>query len=261
MLKNRNPHIAFALIAASLFLGACGSSKATADSTIAVTDSTLAGTVSDSTTATPATGDTTTPATATEPASSVADATVAASSPAADTTAATTAGSTDTSAVAAMTPFGSACSTVSAEGSGSFVGMAAEPAATAASNNPDLSTLVAAVKAAGLVDTLNGTGPFTILAPNNAAFAKIPAATMDTVMADPKGALSSILTLHVIPGKALSAADLLSAKSAVSVQGESVMVTGSGQDITVNGTAKVVCGDIKIANGIVHIIDTVLMPK
>jgi uncharacterized surface protein with fasciclin (FAS1) repeats len=255
MMFRRTPHIVIAVVAGSLIFGACGSSSKTTTETtdasvVADTTTPIAGAVGDTTSAPPA---------ETEPASSAVEGTVAAA-PAPDTTISGVV-STQAGATGALTPFGSGCSSVPTEGSGSFVGMAADPAATAASNNPDLSTLVAAVKAAGLVDTLNGSGPFTILAPNNAAFAKIPTATMDTVMADPKGALSKILTLHVIPGKALTATDLLTAKSAVSVQGESVMVTGSGQDITVNGTAKVVCGDIKVANGIVHIIDTVLMPK
>ena len=95
------------------------------------------------------------------------------------------------SATAAMSmagePFGPACSSVPANGSGSFAGMAQDPAATAASNNPVLSTLVGAVQAAGLVDTLNGPGPFTIFAPANDAFAKIPPATLNGVLADPTG--------------------------------------------------------------------------
>ena len=85
------------------------------------------------------------------------------------------------------------------------------PAATAASNNPALSTLVAAVKAAGLVDTLNGPGPFTIFAPTNDAFAKIDKATLDQLLADPKGALTKILTYHVIAGQKLNAQQLADA--------------------------------------------------
>jgi pentapeptide MXKDX repeat protein len=166
----------------------------------------------------------------------------------------------DAMSPAAMVPFGPGCAAVPADGSGSFAGMAQDPAATAASNNPALSTLVSAVKAAGLVDTLNGPGPFTILAPTNDAFAKIDPATLSTAMADPKGALTNILTLHVISGKALTAAELLSADSEASVQGGKVTFAGSGESVTVNGSAKIVCGDVKVGNGVVHIIDTVLMP-
>ena len=172
----------------------------------------------------------------------------------------TSAAMTSDAAMASMVPFGPGCATVPAEGSGSFAGMAKDPAATAASNNPALSTLVTAVKAAGLVDTLNGAGPFTILAPTNDAFAKVDPAALSSAMADPKGALTKILTLHVISGKAMSAAELLKAGSATSVQGGMVTFTGSGQDVSVNGSAKIVCGDIKVGNGVVHIIDSVLMP-
>ena len=98
---------------------------------------------------------------------------------------------------------------VPATGKGSLKGMAKDPAATAASNNPQLTTLVAAVKAAGLVDTLNGPGPFTIFAPANSAFAKLPAGTVETlVKPENKATLTSILTYHVIAGKKLSSKDL-----------------------------------------------------
>ena len=100
---------------------------------------------------------------------------------------------------------------VPADGEGSFAGMADDPAATAASNNPELSTLVSAVGAAGLVDTLNGTGPFTIFAPANSAFEKIPQADLDALLADPTGALTDILTIHVVAGESLSSADLVEA--------------------------------------------------
>ena len=79
-------------------------------------------------------------------------------------------------------------------------------------------------------------------------------------MADPKGALTNILTLHVIGGKAVSAAELRTSGSATSVQGGALTFAGAGQDLTVNGSAKVICGDVKVGNGVVHIIDGVLMP-
>ena len=163
---------------------------------------------------------------------------------------------------AGMEPTGPGCASVPADGEGSFAGMADDPAATAASNNPELSTLVAAVDAAGLVDTLNGEGPFTIFAPANSAFEKIPAADLDAVMADPDGALTDILTLHVVQGEQLSGADLAAAGTVdaiagpltITAQGDTMMVDAGG------GPATVVCADVPTANATVHIIDTVLMP-
>ena len=120
----------------------------------------------------------------------------------------------------AMEPTGPACSGVPADGEGSFAGMADDPAATAASNNPELSTLVEAVTAAGLVDTLNGDGPFTIFAPANSAFEKIPAEDLEAVLADPQGALTDILTLHVVQGEQLSSAELAAAGTVETLNGE-----------------------------------------
>ena len=96
--------------------------------------------------------------------------------------------------------FGSACSAVPADGPGSFAGMAMDPVATAASNNPVLSTLVGAVKSAGLVDTLNTAQDITVFAPANDAFAKVDKATLDAAMADPQGLLTNVLTYHVVAG-------------------------------------------------------------
>jgi len=156
--------------------------------------------------------------------------------------------------------FGPGCAAVPTSGAGSFAGMAADPAATAASNNPVLSTLVSAVKAAGLVDTLNGPGPFTIFAPTNDAFGKIDPATLDAVLADPAGQLTSILTYHVVSGQRLDAATLADQGSVATVNGGSVTIERSGDTIRLNGQANVVCGNVKVANAVVHIIDTVLMP-
>jgi uncharacterized surface protein with fasciclin (FAS1) repeats len=161
----------------------------------------------------------------------------------------------------AMEPSGPACASVPADGEGSFAGMADDPAATAASNNPELSTLVAAVDAAGLVDTLNGEGPFTIFAPANSAFAQIPAADLDAVLADPQGALTDILTLHVVQGEQLSSADLAATTTVDAIGGE-LTVAVAGDALTVDagaGPATVVCADIPTANATVHVIDTVLM--
>jgi uncharacterized surface protein with fasciclin (FAS1) repeats len=155
--------------------------------------------------------------------------------------------------------FGPGCAAVPASGSGSFDGMAKDPAATAASNNPVLSTLVAAVSAAGLVDTLNSAGPFTIFAPANDAFAKIDKAALDKLLADPKGDLTKILTLHVVAGQKLDADGLVKAGSVKTVNGADVKVTKVGDTYMVNG-AKVICGNVQTANATVMIIDTVLLP-
>ena len=156
--------------------------------------------------------------------------------------------------------FGPGCAAVPTSGAGSFQGMAQDPAATAASNNPALSTLVSAVKAAGLVDTLNGPGPFTIFAPTDDAFAKMPQSTLSSLMADPTGQLTSILTYHVISGKSLDAAQLAADGTETTVNGAPLTITRSGDTIQINGQASVVCGNVKVGNGTVQIIDSVLMP-
>ncbi|MDR6977950.1 putative surface protein with fasciclin (FAS1) repeats [Streptomyces sp. 3330] len=154
-------------------------------------------------------------------------------------------------------PFGPACSSVPASGAGSFDGMAQDPVATAASNNPALSTLVTAVKKAGLVDTLNNAQNITVFAPTNDAFAKIPKATLDKVLAD-KAQLTKILTYHVV-GQKLAPKDLENG-SFDTLEKSKLTTSGSGESYTVNDSAKVVCGNVKTANANVYIIDTVLMP-
>jgi uncharacterized surface protein with fasciclin (FAS1) repeats len=154
-------------------------------------------------------------------------------------------------------PFGTGCAAVPKSGSGSFDGMAQDPVATAASNNPALSTLVAAVKKAGLVDTLNNAQGITVFAPTNDAFAKIPKATLDKVLAD-KAQLTKILTYHVV-GRQLTPKDLEKG-SFDTLEKAKVTTAGSGESYTVNDSAKVVCGNVKTANANVYIIDTVLMP-
>ncbi|MFN7151123.1 MAG: fasciclin domain-containing protein [Microthrixaceae bacterium] len=160
----------------------------------------------------------------------------------------------------ALEPSGAACQSVPADGAGSFSGMAQDPAATAASNNPALSTLVTAVTEADLVDTLNGEGPFTIFAPANAAFEAIPADTLNAVLAD-QAALTDILTYHVIAGEMMSSQDLIDAGSAETVQGGELTFTDEGGSLMVNDSATGVCIDVPTANATVHIIDTVLMPS
>ncbi|MET8682859.1 fasciclin domain-containing protein [Streptomyces sp. NPDC004732] len=155
-------------------------------------------------------------------------------------------------------PFGPGCASVPRDGAGSFDGMAKDPAATAASNNPDLSTLVAAVKKAGLVDTLNSAKDITVFAPTNDAFAKIPKADLDKVLAD-KAQLTKTLTYHVV-GQRVDPADLVKG-SFETLEQSKLTTSGSGTSYKVNGSANVVCGNVKTANANIHIIDTVLMPK
>jgi len=163
------------------------------------------------------------------------------------------------SATDAMTNFGPGCAAVPTDpaNKGSFQAMAQVPVATAASGNPLLSTLVTAVKKAGLVDSLNSANGITVFAPTNDAFKKIPAGTLNKVLADKK-TLTSILTYHVVGGK-LTPAQL--AGTHKTLQGGDLTVTGSGDAFKVNGAASVVCGNVQTANANVYIIDSVLMPK
>jgi transforming growth factor-beta-induced protein len=184
----------------------------------------------------------------------------------ADSTTETTndAGNTDDNAGGSDTamgePVGDACAAIPADGEGSSAGMADDPVATAASNNPVLSTLVTAVTEAGLVDTLNTGGPFTVFAPSNDAFAKIDPATLDAVLAD-KDLLTQILTLHVVPAEELDAGALAELSTLPTVNGQEISIDAQEEEITVNGQAKVICANVETANATVHIIDTVLMPE
>ncbi|MEU9865543.1 fasciclin domain-containing protein [Streptomyces sp. NPDC047971] len=165
---------------------------------------------------------------------------------------------TPTTDATADGPFGPACAGVPQEGAGSFDGMAKDPVATAASNNPALSTLVSAVKQAGLVDTLNNAENITVFAPTNDAFAKIPKADLDKVLAD-KAMLTDILTYHVV-GQKLAPGQLHKG-SFETLQKGMVTTSGSGESYKVNDSASVVCGNVRTANATVYIVDTVLMPK
>ena len=118
-------------------------------------------------------------------------------------------------------------------------------------------TLVAAVQAAGLVDALSGAGPLTVFAPTDAAFAKLPAATLNAILAD-KALLTKILTYHVVPGQVL-AADVVGLSSAASLQGEAIAIQVAGGQVKVN-TATVTATDITASNGVIHVIDTVILP-
>lgn len=129
---------------------------------------------------------------------------------------------------------------------------------TAASNS-SFTTLVAAVKAAGLVDTLKGDGPFTVFAPTNEAFDKLPAGTVeDLLKPENKDKLVAILTYHVVSGKVM-AADVVKLTKATSVQGSDIMIDTT-DGVKVND-AKVIQTDLKTRNGVIHVIDTVIMPK
>jgi uncharacterized surface protein with fasciclin (FAS1) repeats len=158
----------------------------------------------------------------------------------------------------ASAPFGAACPTPPASGPGSLDALAQDPVATAASNTPELSTLVTAVEKADLAGTLNSAQGITVFAPTNDAFAALPKPTLDKALGDPKGLLTTVLTYHVVPGQLTP--DQL-AGSHKTLQGDTLQVTGSGQDFTVNGDSSVVCGNVKTANATVYLIDQVLLPK
>ena len=157
----------------------------------------------------------------------------------------------------AMAPFGPGCASVPASGKGSFTGMSTAPVATAASSNPLLSTLVTAVTKAGLVDTLNSAPGITVFAPDNAAFAKIPTATLNSVLGN-KAELTKVLTYHVASGH-ITPAQLASGKPIKTLEGSTVMPSKMGSSYQVN-SVPVVCGDVQTANATVYIIGSVLMP-
>jgi uncharacterized surface protein with fasciclin (FAS1) repeats len=129
-----------------------------------------------------------------------------------------------------------------------------------ASGDDSFSTLVAAIKAAGLVDTLSGKGPFTVLAPNNSAFGKVPDDVLEKLlMPANKDALTQILTYHVISGK-VDSSTIITMSSADTVEGSSVMIETDGNNVMLNSNTKVIKADIPASNGIIHCIDSVLMP-
>jgi uncharacterized surface protein with fasciclin (FAS1) repeats len=124
----------------------------------------------------------------------------------------------------------------------------------------DFKTLVAAVQAAGLVDTLKGAGPFTVFAPTDAAFAKLPAGTVQTLLKpENKAKLVAILTYHVVPGKVMASDVAGKTTMAKTVEGESLTIDAKNGVMV--DKAKVVKADIETSNGVIHVIDTVLMPK
>ena len=139
----------------------------------------------------------------------------------------------------------------------SFAASAADIVETAVSAG-NFTTLVAAIKAAGLVDTLKSAGPFTVFAPTDEAFAKLPAGTVEGLLKDPEK-LKGILLYHVVSGKVM-ASDVVKMKSAKTVEGASLKIHAAGGQVTVDN-AKVVKTDIVCDNGVIHVIDTVLIPK
>ena len=128
-----------------------------------------------------------------------------------------------------------------------------------AAGNPDFSTLVAAVKAAGLVETLSGDGPFTVFAPTNEAFAKLPEGKVDALRADIP-TLKKICTYHVVAGKVM-AADVVGLDSATTVQGDEVKIAVVDGKVKLNDSAMVTATDLEASNGVIHVIDTVLIPS
>ena len=179
-----------------------------------------------------------------------------------------TAGSSSTAATsagpAANMPFGAGCTTVPADGPGSFAGMSTAPVAAAAAANPSLTTLVQAAAAANLVETLNSQQEVTVLAPANPAFQAVPANQLNAVVADVPQ-LTSILTHHVIQGR-LAPGQL--AGTHTTLNNDQVTIEGSGESFTISGDqtvtgqpASVVCGNVRTANATIYIIDQLLKPR
>ncbi|OED74840.1 fasciclin [Vibrio splendidus ZS-139] len=129
-----------------------------------------------------------------------------------------------------------------------------------AAENGSFNTLVAAVKAGGLVETLKGEGPFTVFAPTDEAFAKLPDGTVEMLLKpENKDKLVAVLTYHVVAGKVM-AADVMKIDSADTVQGQAVMISIDNGAVMINN-AKVISADVEASNGVIHVIDTVLLPK
>ncbi len=170
-----------------------------------------------------------------------------------DGSAATTATSADATSAAATES-----ETMGSETMGSGASVEAGTIVDVAAGNPDFSTLVAAVKAAGLVETLSGTGPFTVFAPTNEAFAALPAGVLDKLLLpENKETLTKVLTYHVVPGKVTS--DQVTAGDVTTVEGSPIAITTDG-GVKINGTTTVTAVDVEASNGVIHVIDSVLIP-
>ena len=148
--------------------------------------------------------------------------------------------------------------TALAVATGLAVSVSAKTVVDIAVGSPDHTTLVAAVKAAGLVETLSGKGPFTVFAPTNAAFAKLPAGTVESLLKpENKDKLVAILTYHVVPAQVL--AKDVQAGEAPTVNGKKLSLKADGKGVTVNN-AKVTATDLAGSNGVIHVVDTVILP-
>lgn len=158
---------------------------------------------------------------------------------------------------ASTEPFGPACAALPTSGPGSPAAVATEPVATAASQSPALSTLVTAVTAAGLVDTLNSAQNITVFAPTNDAFAKIPQETLTQVLND-KQALTNLLTYHVVSDR--KAPSDLDMGTLPTLQGGTITTEKAGDTYAINGDATVLCGNVQTSNATVYLVDSVLMP-
>ena len=129
-----------------------------------------------------------------------------------------------------------------------------------ASSSDSFTTLVAALQTAGLVDTLNGAGPFTVFAPTDEAFAKLPAGTVESLLEpENRDQLRAILTYHVVPGR-VAASEVVKLESATTVQGSDVAIRVTDGKVTIDG-ATVVTADINASNGVIHVIDSVIIPS
>jgi uncharacterized surface protein with fasciclin (FAS1) repeats len=186
----------------------------------------------------------------------------------ADSTAAETSGSpssaTESSAApAADQPFGPGCSALPADGEGSLAGMTDDPVATAAGNNPALSTLVQAVTAADLADSLDSQQDITVLAPANPAFEAVPADARQALLAD-SARLTAVLTHHVIAGRLtpeqLAGTHTTLNNDELTIEGEGEMFTVAAEGTVTQTEATVICGNVQTANATVYIIDQVLAP-
>lgn len=132
--------------------------------------------------------------------------------------------------------------------------------AAIAAGNPDFSTLVAALKAADLVATLDGQGPFTVFAPTNAAFEKLPPGTVENLLKpENKAQLAAVLTYHVVPGNVM-AADVVKLDEAKTVEGSAIDIAVADGKVRLNDAATVTATDIKASNGVIHVIDSVILP-
>jgi transforming growth factor-beta-induced protein len=176
--------------------------------------------------------------------------------PAAEATAAATA---ETATEAATEASAEATADASAEAAATEAAAELKDIVDTAVGAGSFGTLVAAVQAAGLVDTLKGEGPFTVFAPTEEAFAALPAGTLEQLLADPKGQLTQILLYHVVPGKVM-AADVKDGMSAATAQGSPVTFTVSADGGVMINDAKVVATDIAATNGVIHVIDKVILP-